>query len=533
VSAERRALADLIVRGLAAAGTKVVYGMPGGGNNLEIIGACDRAGLRFILTHGETAAAIMAGVDGELNGLPGACVVTRGPGATSVVNGAAQALLDRQPMVLITDAVPIFERDRVSHQRVDQEALLAPVTKWSVSVGNDDAERVVDTAVRIACTPPQGPVHLAFDPDAPAPPHVSVREALRTANVAAAERLLSASERPVFAIGVGARHAQPAIRELLEGKAWPALTTYKAKGILSERQENAAGLLTGATIEAPVLEEADLIIGLGLDPVEFVSGRWPYPAPVLLFAEWPLVDAYFEGSVEIVGPMTETLRLVAKHLRSPDRPTSARDRRLLSEKTIRVDTRELSPHEVVEATRETAPRGTIATIDAGAHMLVAMPLWEVESSEEVLVSSGLATMGFALPAAIAAAVARPDRHVVCFVGDGGLGMTVAELETVSRLGLPVVVVVFNDSALSLIEIKQAPHDQGGTDAVRYHNSNFGSVAQGFGVQARQVRDLDGLSDALREAFQQRRPYLIDAVVDPSGYSDVLDAVRGNRSVVRA
>jgi acetolactate synthase-1/2/3 large subunit len=513
----------VIARGLAAAGTRVVYGVPGGGNNLEVVGACERAGLRFVLVHGESSAAIMAGVHGELTGAPGACVVTRGPGVASAVNGAAQALLDRQPMLLISDAVPHAERDRVSHQRLDQDALMAPVTKWSVTVGVEGAEDVVAAALRIACTPPQGPVHLAFAPAAPRAPTPIAEPVHPRGDVAAAIRLLRASERPVFAIGVGARRAGASLRRLLARTPWPVLTTYKAKGLVSERSESAAGLLTGATIEAPVLEDADLVIAVGLDPVELIPAAWPYAAPVLSLAEWPLADRYFTPEVELIGPLDELLDLVSEHLAWTQTP-----RQLPSIGKMRVAVAGLSPHEVVDATRARAPAGTIATIDSGAHMLVAMPLWEVENPGEALISSGLATMGFALPAAIAAAVARPERRVVCFVGDGGLGMALAELETIARLELAVVVVVFNDSTLSLIRIKQASEGHGGEGAVRYRETGFDEIARGLGVRGRRVLDVTELGEALEAAFTEAGPYLIDAIVDPSGYPAVLAATRGPR-----
>ena len=295
------ALADTIARGLAAAGTRVVYGVPGGGNNLEVVGACERAGLRFVLAHGETAAAIMAGVDGELMGAPGACVVTRGPGVASAVNGVAQAMLDRQPMLLISDAVPFSDRVRISHQRLDQDALLAPVTKWSVSVGLDAAEDAIADAIRIACRPPQGPVHVAFVPDAPRPSIPVPPPEPPRGDLPAAERLLASSEHPVFALGVGALGARAVLRRLLEGAPWPVLTTYRAKGLIPESWEQAAGLLTGATIEAPVLAGADLIIAVGLDPVELIPAAWPYRALILALAEWPIADPYFEPQVELVG----------------------------------------------------------------------------------------------------------------------------------------------------------------------------------------------------------------------------------------
>jgi acetolactate synthase-1/2/3 large subunit len=516
------ALADVVALGLRAAGTRVVYGVPGGGNNLEVVGACERAGLRFVLTHGETAAAIMAGVDGELSGVPGACVVTRGPGVASAVNGVAQAMLDRQPMLLISDAVPIADRARVSHQRFDQDALLAPVTKWSVSVGLDGAEEAISAAIRVACEPPQGPVHVAFVPDAPRPSIPPFATAAGRGDVAAAARLLAVSRRPVFALGVGARHAETALRTLFAGTSWPVLTTYKAKGIVSERSDNAAGLLTGATIEAAVLADADLVVGVGLDPVELIPAPWSYRAPVLLMGEWAIEDTYFGPAAELVGPLDELLAIVAKHLpRGGEREVPRPDL-----DALRLGTTGLAPHEVVDAVRTRAPAGTVATVDAGAHMLVAMPLWQVDEPGEALISSGLATMGFALPAAIAAAVARPDRRVVCFVGDGGLGMTLAELETISRLGLAIVVVVFNDSALSLIEIKQAYEGHGGAAAVRYRDTDFAAVAQAVGIPARHVDDAHALGDALDEAFGRAGPMLVDVVVDPSGYRAVLDAIRG-------
>ena len=160
-------------------------------------------------------------------------------------------------------------------------------------------------------------------------------------------------------------------------------------------------------------------------------------------------------------------------------------------------------------------------------MLVAMPLWEVEEPDEALISSGLATMGFALPAAIAAAIARPGRHVVCLVGDGGLGMTLAELETLARLDLAILVVVFNDSALSLIEIKQAPEGHGGEAAVRYRHTRLrggGAGRSAFRPAASRTRARCAM--ALDDAFGRSGPYLIDAVVDPSGYGEVLAAIRG-------
>ena len=133
-------------------------------------------------------------------------------------------------------------------------------------------------------------------------------------------------------------------------------------------------------------------------------------------------------------------------------------------------------------------------------MLLAVPFWEVDEPGTLLISNGLATMGFALPAAIAAALVEPDRHVVCFTGDGGLGMTLAELETLARLDLPVVVVVFNDSTLSLIAAKQSPQGHGGDGAVRYRTTDFAAIARGCGMSADSVDDVETFDGLMRAAL---------------------------------
>jgi acetolactate synthase-1/2/3 large subunit len=158
-------------------------------------------------------------------------------------------------------------------------------------------------------------------------------------------------------------------------------------------------------------------------------------------------------------------------------------------------------------------------------MLVTMPLWDVERPGEVLISSGLATMGFALPAAIGAAVVSPGRRVICFTGDGGLGMALAELETLRRLQLDVTVVVFNDSLLSLIAAKQKPAGQGGEGAVRHSSIDFAAVGTGFGIRSMRVTNNETYKRALQDAFD-RGPSLIDVTVDPSCYREVLDVIRG-------
>jgi acetolactate synthase-1/2/3 large subunit len=244
----------------------------GGGHNLDLIGAAEEAGIRFVLGHMETTTAIMAATYADLTGLPTACVVTRGPGAASAVNGAAQALLDRQPLLLITDTVSASDSDRISHQRVDQCRLFAPVTKWSTRIGGPDADIIAADAILAASNPPAGPVHLDFDPawsgPVVAPPATPAESPAR--DLASALERLAGSQRPVLVLGRGARAVVTEIRGIVEGTHVPVLMTYRAKGVVPDSWDNSAGLFTGATVESSVIESADLIVAIGLDVVELI-----------------------------------------------------------------------------------------------------------------------------------------------------------------------------------------------------------------------------------------------------------------------
>ncbi len=484
--------------------------MPGGGHNLDVIGAAEAEGIEFVLMHGETASALAAAAYAESTGRLGACVVTRGPGAASVANGVAHALLDRAPMLVITDAIPPVETERNHHQLLDQQALFAPLTKWSFRLGAEGAEEALAAAVALALEPPQGPVHLDFMPGLPEsdrPHEPRLGSDPRHASRGQVEDLIAGAKAPVVIVGVGARRARDAVSAALGRLSCPVLPTYKAKGIVPEP----AGLLTGATIEAPVLRAADLIVAVGFDPAEMIPGPWPYEAPVVSLAEWPMENCYLGPAAELVAPLEETIGLLAPLERSRPGRAPREDFRALE-----IPAEGLAPHEVVKEASAAFPPGTLATVDSGAHMFVAMTHWHGEA----MISSSHATMGFALPAAIGA-----GRRAVCFTGDGGLGMALAELETLVRLALPVAVVVFDDAALSLIEVKQGA-GQGGVRAVRFAPVDFAAVARAMGCPAGRAETVEELREQLALAAEAPGPYLVDAIVDARGYRAVVDAVRG-------
>ncbi|MFC5142841.1 thiamine pyrophosphate-binding protein [Actinomycetospora rhizophila] len=514
-----RSLAVHLARAWRAAGTPVLFGVPGGGANLDVVGAAEDEGLRFVLAHDETAAAIMAGAHGLLTGTVGAAVVTRGPGVTAAATGLAQATLDRSPLVLVSDTVPRQAAARVAHQRLDQEATTRPLAKWSGTLGTRDPGAVAAAAVALARGGTPGGVHLQLDatadggpPPAPDPGPDPDEEALRRALA-----LVRRARHPVVLVGPAGVGA-PGL-EQLDGV--PVLCTYQATGAVPD--EASAGLFTGGALERPLLEVADLVLAVGVDPVEPIPSAWSHAAPVVMLHPEPVDGRWFGEPEIVVGPLARTLPAVLEVLDHRWAPGTGAEHRRRTLAALEPAGAGFSPHDVVRAVAGRAGPATTLTVDAGAHMLVAMPLWPARAPRRVLISNGLATMGFALPAAVAAALARPGEPVVCFVGDGGLGMTLAELETVVRLDLDVTVVVFDDAALSLIEIKQTA-GQGAAGAVRYGAIDFAAVARAMGMPADVVTSRPELDAVLARAG--RGPRLVDARIDPGCYPAVLAATRG-------
>jgi acetolactate synthase-1/2/3 large subunit len=532
-------VADVLVDGLSRMGTPRIFGVPGGGSSLVLMDAAREAGLPFVLTHGETAACIMAAVTGELTGAPGAALAGLGPGAASALNGVAHAWLDRSPMIVITDRHPTAALAFTTHQLIDQAALFAPLTKASLTIEPESAGHWIAHAGQLAMKEPRGPVHLDVAADVAGRAAIPVATSVRAATLPppardaldAAARLLGRASRPVIIAGLQCRGHQASkwLRAFAETRPAPVLVTYKAKGVLPDPHPLMLGIFTGGVIEEALLGRADLIVAIGLDPVELIPRAWSATAPVLHLAPSPSTSAYVRPEVEVVGEIERILEELAPRLREGERAdwdVGELDR-LKRDVTARlaVASAGLAPHRVVQIARELTPAGTIATVDSGAHMFPATAFWQAVSPGEFLISNGLATMGFALPAAIAAQLVHPERRVLCFTGDGGLLMAAAELETAARLALPLLVVVFDDGALSLIKIKQ---DQRGTGelALTYAGPDLVALAGSFGVAAFVADSEETLRRAVVRALAASGPTLIDARIDPSGYRAMLEEIRG-------
>ena len=526
-----RTFVQVLAAALRARGARRAFGVPGGGSSLDVIDAFAAEGIDFALVHGETAGALMAAVTAELGGAPGVVVTGVGPGAASAVNGVAYASLERAPLLLIADVA------EGAHQRFDQPALFAPLVKGCLRPAPGDGAARIEALLDEAAAPPPGPVHLDLSPaaaaapaggrvrgpsEAPAP--APDREAR-----AAARRLLAAAARPLVVAGMEARApaASAALRRLARALGCPVMTTYKAKGAIDESDPRSVGCFTGAAGEAPFLDRADLLIFFGLDPVEPIPGRRRFAGPVLSLSRRAAHDDPASPAVALHGALDRSAAALAAAPGAAPWPAAeiAALRDGLHARVAMGAAKGRTAAEVVVAVRRAAPGRARLTVDSGAHMFSAMALWPAAAPGDVLKSNGLSTMGFALPAAIAASLEEPSRPVVAMTGDGGLRMCLAELETAARFGCRVVVVVFDDSRLSLIDVKQRRR-QGPSRGVRTGPVDHAAVARGLGCAAWRVGAAAPLEPALARAFAAEGPALVDVAIDPAPYAAQFEALRG-------
>jgi acetolactate synthase-1/2/3 large subunit len=529
-------VADVLIEGLRQAGVQRLFGVPGGGSNLELLEAARVQGLPFVLCHQESAACIMAAVTGELTSAPGAVLSTLGPGVTASAHGLAHAFLDRSPLIYLSDRHPAGVLAFATHQALDHPTLLGAIVKDSLTVMAESAGDQVARAARLALAQPRGPVHLDLPadiasqpstqtasrptPGAPSPPSAT--------DLDHAADMIRRAKRPVVLAGLQCRGEDSKwLRAFVEALPAPVLTTYKAKGAVPDPHPLALGVFTNGVLEEPVVGRADLIISFGLDTVELIPRRWSYTAPVLSLVRAPS-RGYFSPAHEVVGELGVILEELAPRLQQHHADWDVVEIERLRRERLRaleIRVSGLAPHRICQIAREMTPAGTIATVDAGAHMFPAAEYWQAVEPGEFLISNGLATMGFALPAAIAAQLACPERRVLCLTGDGGFMMVAAELETAVRLQLPITVIVFNDAVLSLIAVKQEQKGYEGV-SMRYAGPDPAALARAFGMPARTVTDEPGFAAALAASQTSPGPTLIDARIDLSGYREMLEIVRG-------
>ena len=516
--------AELIVATLRAAGVSHGFGVPSG-NVLPLLEAMRVGGLPYVLTAHEGSAAFAADVMGRMTGTPGLCIATLGPGATNLTTGVGNAYLDRSPLLAITCNLPTSQLGRRIQMAIDHHALFRPITKATLPLREGRVGSVLAEAVEIALSEPLGPVHLDLPED------VAMGRRLPAPSAASLERaaeLLRSSRRPIVVLGSSAMRVRnpDLLRSVIERHRLPFASTTMAKGMISEAHPFSLGCIERARrqVQRELLLRADLIVGIGYDVVEVEYEAWIGKVPLLSIDVDPVdADASVTIAHEVVGDLDASLEwLAALPPLSPEWPadTAARHRERF-QRALRPESPGFVPHHAIDVVREVLADDGILAFDVGAHTHQIASQWTAPAPRTFLITNGWSSMGFGLPAAIAAKLAQPERPVVALIGDGCFQMTAGEVAVARRLGLSLPIVVLDDGWLSLIQVKQVRRDFAlyGTDLGEH--AHVDPPAHYFGVPAVAARSAPELARALKTALAADHPTVIEAMVDPSHYLETV------------
>ena len=448
------------------------------------------------------------------------------------------------PALFVSEDFDQTELEYLSHQVFAQQDLLAPVIKAQCQLSNGMRTSELEALLAAMYAPPHGPAYLSLTADAARARCNGDNNDITTALpistgaddtvVQSALKKLQQARRPVIIAGLETTRSgiAPALRQLVETLNAPALVTYMAKGVIPDTHSCFAGIFTGGAIEQRCVGEADLILLVGLDPVELIRKPWAYSAAVVDIAEILHQPHYVEPEVGVYGAIAPVLQTLADHVVSSDwlpEQIIEHRQRFLSGMAV-PETDGLNSADAIHAAHQafaithhmTLPR---LAVDAGAHMFSALAFWPCYEPLDLLISNGLATMGFSLPAALAAALHDPERGAIAFTGDGGLMMCLGELATAAEQQANITVIVLNDGVLSLIDIKRQERQMPPL-GLSWDRPDFAAIATGFGFSAARATDQASLQQALAQATSENGPSLIDIVINPDGYLEQMKALRG-------
>ncbi len=525
---------DLLVRCLENEQVEYVFHVPGE----ETLALTDSLGqskkIKLITVRHEQAAAFMAGVYGRLTGRPGVCLATLGPGATNLATGIADANVDRAPLIALTGQAALEYAHKEYHQYVDVVNILRPITKWNARIQKADTiPEAVRKAFNTAETEKPGSCHLELPEDiadtethrTPIPLITGAEQPRpRTSQIQQAAELINKSKTPLVLAGNGivrARATEPFRKFLVQAKI-PVAHTFMGKGAIPDDNPLSLYAIGVQSYEHvnKAFQEADLILAVGYDLVEYAPSAWnPRNDKTIVHVDSTNaeIDTNYQPSIQLVGEIGETLTHLTRQVKPRPDNFAKRIRDVIvreAEDGARDDSYPLNPKRILQDLRRALRRDDILVSDVGDHKLWISRLFPTYEPNTVLISNGYASMGIGLPGAIAAKIVHPDRRVVAACGDGGFLMTVHELETAVRLRAGITVVVFHDNAYGSIKRKQLARF-GRTSGVDFGNPDFVNLAQAFKAEGYRPTKASDLLPMLETSLNSPGPSVIDVPVDYS------------------
>lgn len=550
---------DLFIRCLESEGVEYIFGLPGEETNDLMFSLADSQ-IKFILVRHEQGAAFMADVYGRLTQKVGVCLSTLGPGATNLITGVASANMDRSPILAITGQTDSNLRHKESHQNMDVVSIFKPITKWRWSIHNADViAEIVRRAFKISIEEKAGAVHLELPEDIAndksdikpiIKPHRTLRSRPSHSLIKNAVTMILSAKMPVILVGNGCirGNASSHIRKFVERTGIFSMNTFMAKGVISDKSER--HLQTIGIKEADhaliALREADLVIAIGYDLVEYSPKNWNrnLDKKIIHIDFTPSeVETYYPPDIEIAADIGYTVDAILLELNKEKVKIEKQEkinsnnsqnsidipyfeipdlfRKIKKQITERIEKFKddfaypIKPTKLVIDVRNILDDNDIVISDVGVHKLWIAKTYNTYIPNTCLITNGFCSMGFALPGAIAAQLVRPNQKIVVMCGDGAFLMNIQELETAVRLQLPIIVIIWCDSEYGMISLKQID-EFGKSMFTRFNNPDFVTLAKSFGAIGYYVKSTEEFSKTLKKAKESTSiPVIIAIDVDYS------------------
>jgi len=519
--------AELFVECLENEGVEYIFGIPGE-ENLNVMDALRGNSIKFITARHEQGAAFMADVYGRLTGRASVCLGTLGPGATNLITGFADANMDRAPIVGIAGQGATTRMHKESHQVLDLVNLFEPISKYSTEIL---APEIVPEVVRKAfkAEKPGGafisfPENIAEDEAPKNLRPLKVQSATSPyptpAKIAQAADVISKARYPIIMAGNGVirGHASDALVHFAEQLKIPVAQTFMAKGCIPFAHPLSLGMVGLQAHDC--FDRADVVICIGFDMVEYHPKLWHPDADkkiIHIDQTYAEVDAHYSLEVGVIGEIGETLGQIAEQAKpQKDAQTGNLRGAIIDELDdyAEDDGFPIKPQHILHDTRKVMGDDDILLSDVGAHKMWIARLYRCQRPNTCIISNGFASMGIALPGALAAKLIHPERRILAITGDAGFMMNSQEIETALRHKLALVVMIWNDSEYGLIKWHQERRF-GRSGDISFTNPDFVKYAESFGAKGYRVESAADLIPTLERAFSDQTVVVVDVPVDYS------------------
>jgi len=537
-TAEKRVehtVSDVLVEQIAEWGVKYVFGIPGT-STLGLVDAIRKTNgkVKYFQVRHEETAAFMASAYGKLTGHVSVCLGISGPGATNLVTGLYDAQLDHSPVLALTGMVPRKQIGRGAIQEIDQQAFFEPLTVYNKTLMTEDQTTAIATlAIKYALLD-QGVAHIGVPNDIQKLPYEAETQPFqgRMPNLAygqedwvieKAAKVINEAQRPVIIAGFGCRGQGIKLLDLASKICAPILSTFRAKGVVGENEQLSVGCHggVGSTAAGTLMEKADLLIAIGTSFSDLSSIPKKRTVqidinPLMIARRYPVEVSLLGNSAVLIPKLTKKVQ--RKQATQYLNEIAQLKKTWLDQIEKEADStkKPIRPQYLIKILNQKIADDAVISLDVGENCWWFGRNFQMKKTQKMIMSGTLATMGFGLPGALAAALAYPERQIICLTGDGGLTMVLGDFLTALKYDLPVKVFVMNNKHLGMIMQEQKVEGYEGwqTDLHDFNFADYAKIAGGIGIK---VTEPTQLAAAVDQALATNKATIVDVDVDPKRF----------------